>query len=365
MRVNCKRIFSVAPFIMTIHIIFIFVFSFGSAQTDPNSHIWRLSLLITHCTMLFLELAAYLIAFYLRKNDKSVKLLKFLQSYVMLVMIMGAVAIVTIDQLVSSNITAYIMITLFVGTFLLIKPLLSSIYFLASYISFYFLISIFNADSNTLLSNRVNGLTTAVLGFVLSLILWRQNSVTIIQSQCINDQRRKLESANQKLEQMAFFDALTGLSNRRYFDQVLQKEISLNYRKGYESYLIMLDIDLFKNINDIYGHPTGDLLLVEISKLLSSNIRQYDTLSRLGGEEFLLLLPQTTFDDAVAVAEKLRRLLEEHVFYIKDYTIHITASFGVSRLSYTSDPQLIAQYANVDNALYHAKQSGRNCIKIA
>ena len=364
-RINYRRILFGAPFIMAIHAILILVFIFDNVDPDPVSRLWRESLFIIHSIMLLSTLIAFFIAFYLRKNDGSVKLMQFLQYYVMFIMISGAIGIVTIDQLVTTNITAYTLINLAIGAFLLIQPLRSLLYYTISYAAFYFIIAYSNPAADTLLSNRINALATAALSFVLTLILWRQSKVNVTQRRQIDDQNKALEEANRKLEKMAFVDSLTGLSNRLYFDKILQKEISLNCRKGYDSYLIMLDIDLFKNINDVYGHPIGDALLVEIGKLLLGNIRKYDTLCRLGGEEFLLLLPQTCAEEALAVAEKLRHMMETHAFCIKDHIIHITASFGVSRLSYTSDPHLITQYAQVDNALYIAKQSGRNCVKTA
>ena len=283
----------------------------------------------------------------------------------MAVLMSGAVVITAVDQLVTTNVTAYILINLAVGAALLVHPVQSFICYAGSYVAFHFIIALGNPALDTLLSNRINGLVSAVLGFLLTFIMWQQNQVRIIQNSRIDEQHKALEDANRKLEKMAFFDSLTGLSNRRYFDQVLQKEVSLSSRMGYDSYLIMLDIDLFKNVNDMYGHPIGDELLIEISKLLSQHIRKYDTLSRLGGEEFLLLLPQSTADEALSVAEKLRCVLETHAFCIKDYIIHTTASFGVARLSHTTDPQLTAHYTKVDKALYLAKQSGRNCIKSA
>jgi diguanylate cyclase (GGDEF)-like protein len=363
--INVRRILFGAPFIACIHAALILMFIFNKADNDAVSLIWRLSLVITHSIMLVLMTIAFIIALYLNRKGKSGPLARFLQAFVMIAVLSGAIAITAIDQLVTTNVTAYILIQLAVGAALLVHPAHSFVYYFVSYLAYYFFVGLNNPVSDALFSNQINGLASAVLGFLLTYIMWRQNRIRLVQSNRINEQRRELEDANRKLEKMAFFDSLTGLPNRRYFDQVLQKEISLNSRMGYDSYLIMLDVDLFKNINDMYGHPIGDELLIEIGRLLSDNIRKYDTLSRLGGEEFLLLLPQTTADEAFNVAEKLRGVLETHMFCIKDYLIHITASFGVSRLSYVSDPQLFAHYAKVDSALYLAKQSGRNCIKSA
>lgn len=363
--INARRIMFGAPFVLMIHAALVLLFALNGSYDNAVSQLWRELLIITHSIMFVLVAIAFLIAFYLTKNSQSTALAKFLQYLVLAVMMCGAVAITAIDQLVTTNVTAYILIDLAVGTALLIHPLQSFFFYAFSYVGFHYLIALNSTSMEALLSNRVNGLASVVLGFLLTLIMWRQTQVRITQNSQLDEQHKELEDANRKLEKMAFFDSLTGLPNRRYFDQVLQKEISMSSRLGYDSYLIMLDIDLFKNINDMYGHPIGDELLVEIGRLLSENIRKYDTLCRLGGEEFLLLLPQTTREEALVVAEKLRYVLEAHAFCIKDYIIHTTASFGVARLSQTTDPQLASHYTKVDNALYLAKQSGRNCIKSA
>lgn len=365
-RINIRRILFGTPVAILIHSVLILVIGLSKISSDGYSILWKRSLMIIHGAMLICMLVCFLIAYYLhRRNDKPLWLAKFLQYFIMSELVTGGISLAAIDQLVTINITPYIIVCLIVGTFLLIRPFHSLIYYIISFIAFYIVMAGSRLPADMLLSNLINGLAVAILGFLLTLIIWRHNNLSLIQRDRIIEQSIALEEANRKLEKMAFFDSLTGLPNRQYFDLELQKEISLNYRMGYDSHLIMLDIDLFKNINDTYGHPIGDALLIEIGKLLSDNIRKYDTLCRLGGEEFLLLLPQTTAEEAFSVAEKLRCIFESHHFCIKDHILHLTASFGVSRLSYTSDPQVIAQYAQVDNALYLAKQCGRNCVKIA
>lgn len=364
-RINVRHILIGSPVAASINSLLILSLGFSPTSNNASSLLWKHSLIITHGLMMVCMLICFLIANYIRKNGENLPLSRFLQLFVMTVICGGGIALASIDQLVTTSITPYILVNLTVGAFLLIRPIISLFYYISSFTIFYFLIALNNLPSDMLLSSRINGIAAAILGFLLTIILWRHNQINITQRKYIIEQSLELEEANRKLEKMAFFDSLTGLPNRQYFDQVLQKEISQNSRMGSESYLIMLDIDLFKSINDMYGHPVGDALLIEIGKLLSDNIRKYDTLCRLGGEEFLLLLPKTTADEALSVAEKLRCLLEQHTFFITDHILHITASFGVARLSYTSDPKVIAQYAKVDNALYLAKQCGRNCVKSA
>ncbi len=362
---NTRRVLYCSPIVVMVNILHVFFFSFTYSGTSGNTDLWKEELSIAHACMMLWMVACMILALYL-KDKPNRRLLNYFLKYLMIAGFgAGGIAIVVIDQLVTTNISPFIILSVIVATSLFNHPLRSLLYYTIIYTAFYFLIGIHNPSAEVLFSNRVNGFATVVFCFVLSVIMWRHQYTNIRQRSYINDQRIKLEQANQKLNRMAFYDSLTGLPNRQHFDQVLQKEIAMNSRMAYNSYLIMLDIDWFKNINDMYGHPIGDELLISIACLLSENIRIYDTLCRLGGEEFLLLLPHTEAEEALVVAEKLRRVLESHTFCINDHIIHITASLGVSRLSYTSDPQLIAQYAKVDNALYQAKQCGRNCVKSA
>lgn len=156
-------------------------------------------------------------------------------------------------------------------------------------------------------------------------------------------------------------DALTGLYNRRYFDERLQHELRRHERYGHELGIIMLDIDHFKSINDTFGHPLGDEVLRELSVLLSRQLRYADCVARYGGEEFVILLPYTTAEHAWTLADRLRRKIASHRFCSNTIDRKITVSLGVTgfrpELGITKE-QLINQ---ADVGLYKAKNQGRNC----
>ncbi len=160
---------------------------------------------------------------------------------------------------------------------------------------------------------------------------------------------------NEKLESLATVDYLTKLYNRRYLNGVISKEAFRHNRFGGNLSVIIFDIDFFKKINDRYGHDVGDYVLKKISEIISNSIRNVDTFGRWGGEEFILLLPNTSEEQSFNKAEKLRKMIESYPF---QYGISITCSFGVaSKLqgeSYTS------WIKHADIALYEAKKSGRN-----
>lgn len=165
---------------------------------------------------------------------------------------------------------------------------------------------------------------------------------------------------SKELELASSTDMLTGLLNRRALQAALEAEKSQFLRHSYPFSLIMLDLDRFKRINDRYGHATGDELLVRIAQLLKSEVRQQDLVSRWGGEEFLILLPQTNHPQAMVVAEKLRHAIESLDLTGIGVAGSITASFGVQCIS-GLDPAVDLVSAT-DRDLYQAKRQGRNRV---
>ncbi|MBI5417704.1 sensor domain-containing diguanylate cyclase [Candidatus Poribacteria bacterium] len=167
-----------------------------------------------------------------------------------------------------------------------------------------------------------------------------------------------------RMKDMAIHDGLTGLYNHRYFQASLEKEINRAGRHKGELYVMLLDIDYFKDYNDRYGHQKGDILLQEISKLFTINVRTVDLVARYGGEEFAIILPHTDRKGAFKVAERIREAIETYPFKGKDdkEVVHKTISIGLASYAKKKNKMDLIGYA--DNALYHAKHSGRNMIKI-
>jgi len=154
-------------------------------------------------------------------------------------------------------------------------------------------------------------------------------------------------------------DYLTGLNNRQKFEIAINEEISRAQRYHHPFSVIMIDIDYFKMVNDTFGHDAGDIVLKEFSQLLTDNIRQADILARWGGEEFIILCPNTQIDGAKSLAETLRVKIQEHIFSDIGQK---TASFGVTQ--YQDGTDLKTVFINVDNALYRAKEDGRNRVVV-
>ena len=177
----------------------------------------------------------------------------------------------------------------------------------------------------------------------------------------VRERTLKLEELNEQLMIANTIDPLTNLYNRRYISGKISEEIQRYERTNRPFSLILTDIDYFKEVNDQFGHDCGDEVLKTISRLLHKEIRNVDTLSRWGGEEFLLLLPDTSLEAAYQVAERMRLKVQMQPFSYEGVAFKLTMTFGISAC--TEDMNVKSLVKKADNALYSGKQSGRNCIR--
>ena len=183
--------------------------------------------------------------------------------------------------------------------------------------------------------------------------------------QKLHEMEKLAEVAQHAIEEQrkkAMHDALTGLPNREAYDQRLDQEITRLQRYGNKLSLMVCDIDLFKRINDNYGHLAGDKVLKIIAKSLQINLRDSDFIARFGGEEFVALMPETSREEAKLVADKLRQKIENSPFSFKKEPVQITISFGISEFAQNESADEV--FARADKALYEAKDNGRNQVKL-
>lgn len=176
---------------------------------------------------------------------------------------------------------------------------------------------------------------------------------------------RQLRKAHAKIERLAVTDELTGIANRRYFLQRFEEEVDRARRYGSNLSLIMLDIDLFKDVNDTYGNQVGDLVLQEVARLLNANIRTSDLIARYGGEEFAILIPSMSKKEAAQAAEKLRNIIEVNDMLMEGPSVHVTISAGVSDIDSIREEEGKLRdklLRHADKALYQAKAAGRNRV---
>lgn len=167
---------------------------------------------------------------------------------------------------------------------------------------------------------------------------------------------------NHYLFSISHTDPLTGLYNRRHLESALEYEIKRARRKDYPLGLIFVDLDYFKKINDRFGHARGDQVLVQTAEILVESLREMDIACRLGGEEFVILLPDTNLRDIESITRRLQKNIANHSFHHKQEVFHVTASFGYGYYKSAIDLDYSQFLERIDRALYQAKEGGRNRI---
>jgi diguanylate cyclase (GGDEF)-like protein len=211
-----------------------------------------------------------------------------------------------------------------------------------------------------------------ILGLALGVVLsWRWSVHLLVRQKRILEQavhrrtedleleKSELMRAREQMRHFAEHDDLTGLWNHRIIIERLRQEVDRSRREGTTLSVILVDFDHFKNVNDTFGHPAGDLVLKEVGAIFPNAVRSYDWVGRYGGEEFLLILPGSNFAGARFRAEQLRTAVEAAYIHDGERAIPITASFGVAS-GFPANFEVLIHSADV--ALYRAKDNGRNCV---
>lgn len=198
------------------------------------------------------------------------------------------------------------------------------------------------------------------LGFIIFLIssfwIYRESAHKKYKEQ-LNQLLRELEQKNRLLQEISITDKLTGLFNRVKTDETLQTNIVMFERYGNTFSIIILDVDHFKKINDNHGHSVGDSVLKEFASILKQHIRSTDIIGRWGGEEFIIIAPETDAQGAIKLSEALRKVINTHSFAKIG---RVSASFGISEISIGDTSKELINRA--DEALYNSKENGRDRV---
>ena len=182
-------------------------------------------------------------------------------------------------------------------------------------------------------------------------------------NQQLRQQATELQSLNEELRRLTITDPMTGLHNRRHFDAIMETDLALSRRHNEVSSIIIIDLDHFKNINDTFGHKTGDRVLIHVANILKSNLRKTDAICRIGGEEFAVISRRAGIEDAMTVGEKLRKAVEMNPLQAGKNCISLTISIGISSLPSTKqNTQPDDIFRKADAALYFSKEHGRNRV---
>lgn len=273
------------------------------------------------------------------------------------IVLMFSSVIALFDQVTTGHITLFSIHLLSFGLLIYMKPYKSIYIYGIPFVIFLTGVLVFQPDSSLQLTHLING-TIIYIGVVFAGTRFYQSNIKE------RDFKRVLLDKNAELKILSTIDPLTKLANRRLFERQVAYEASINRRYNHEASLLLIDIDHFKVINDTYGHDAGDYILKELSAMFKSKVRESDTVARFGGEEFMLLLSHTDIDGARVLAKRINQLVESHTYTYLEYTIKLTVSIGVTRLIHEEKDGFNTSYKLVDDALYEAKNTGRNKVVI-
>ncbi|MBA1148614.1 GGDEF domain-containing protein [Ectothiorhodospiraceae bacterium WFHF3C12] len=354
---NLRRLAIICAVGIPVSAAHVVLFWLDAPRATPAQADWRLGIIVAHCAMAALE-AVFLIAAYRMLRRPRGRLGPYVAQFsaIAAVVFFGA-AITAVDQLVTPNMTPFLVAAILVAVVFIMHPLPALTVYTGAFVLFYWAVGLVRTDEAVVLSNRVNGLTAVALGFSLAMMLWTSYLRRAQQQLHIADQQARLQA-------LATVDPLTGVLNRRRFEEAVATEVARLGRSHDESCLLLMDMDHFKAINDRFGHPVGDQVLRFVAALLQQNLRRYDVLARWGGEEFIMLFPGTSLAAGREIAEKLRRAIEHADFDAGGEPVGLSASFGLVALGTTGPGAFAETYARADKALYAAKDQGRNRVEI-
>jgi len=341
-----------------LHVVF-FMLSHPE-RTGGAETLWSTGIIAAHLGLMAVMTVLGLTAKCTNINGAAARIIS--TAIVPLILAVG-IAVAVIDQLVTPNITPYLVACTIAAVVFITPPFLTISAYAAALLVFFITLGFVQPDEAVLLSNRVNGFTFTGIGIVLSLVLWGKHTTMIDQQSQITRQTEELRVKNEQLENLASFDPLTGLYNRRKFDKLLEHQFSC-CSPGENFSLIIMDLDRFKTVNDRWGHIIGDRVLAETAQLLRDQAADGEIFARWGGEEFILALPGFSEQETASYAERLRRAIEAHSFARGSEAsgITVTASFGAVVFQCCSGLTLDEIIRQADHSLYQAKNLGRNRV---
>lgn len=301
---------------------------------------------------------------HLRRNVEILWQGVALQSAFCIAYLTFAAAASILDVSIGNGIGTFLIVCEGIAVISLMRPVFSAAIFGLAFLVFWSILRTQSIDPTLMSSLKIQAIAGVVMAETLSLIMWHQYTRTVLLRRQLSRSNEVLQAQQQELVTLAERDALTGLYNRRQFMRLAEMELVRADRMPRGTSLLMVDLDFFKKVNDEHGHPAGDGVLQQVAAILLGSVRASDLVGRMGGEEFIVLLPYTTPEQAIQVAEKLRVALRAHPLKIEHLELPITASFGVTGLTETQRAPLQALYTAADLALYAAKHGGRDRVEV-
>ncbi len=362
--VNLDRLRALCPVVAVINGLdaLVFLVQLMGGSLSGAAYKWTLSLCVLHTVMGVAMVGGALAAHQLRGAVHSFWA-KWLPTLVAGLGMLFAAAIVAADQWVTPNITPYLIGCVLISVALYIRPGPSACLYLLAYGGLFYAMGMVQESPAQLLSNRLNGLAASIVGWALSVVLWRKFTIIALQQDLLTRANTELQSKQRDLERLTRLDGLTGLFNRNTFVDLTVQEFDRAQRQGNDTAILLLDLDHFKLINDTWGHPAGDAVLRNVANAMRAAVRSTDLVGRLGGEEFVVLLPGTSIVAARTLAEKLRARLQGSPTRWENGIIACTASIGMAGTTAKEKRDFDSLYNEADKALYMAKTRGRNRVE--
>lgn len=358
LRLN-RRVALMGPLLVVVHLAHVGVFAFRLGE-EPVAG-WASGIFTAHLVMAVVAagLSAGCVRLLRRERPWAFRARSALAIGAAWLYLLFSACIAGVDQAVTSSVTPFVVGSLAVALALPLPASVGAIGHAAALVVFAAMMARAQPDPEIRLSNQVNGLTLSVFAFAMSRVVEGARVREFATRRLIERQQAALEKANEELRRLATQDALTGLANRRHLLARTEQLRAVAARHRRALSVVAFDVDHFKQVNDTYGHAVGDDVLREVAQALRDTLRVTDIAGRMGGEEFVVVLPETPFDGAFEVAERVRQRVERIRLESRP-ELRVTVSAGVADLDTRAPNAIDEGFARADTALYEAKNGGRN-----
>lgn len=361
---NMRRLRWLIPVFVVVNLLLLTVFALDASPGTPVQLAWRQAVMQVFAATVVIMVVLMLGVWRVMRRNRVDRWVRALQFVAPLAFLLFTIVLTVLDQRVTPNISPYLLGCMSISLLFMLPPATTAWLFSIGYVLFFVGMGMTQPDATLLLTNRGNGLGATALALVMAFWLWRRNTQYALLQRELTARNATLEKQQAELVWLATRDALTGLYNRRELLRLAELELRRTQRHGGFTSAIVIDLDFFKTINDRHGHPAGDQVLVHVAQRLLSGVRVTDVVARIGGEEFMILLPNTDIDAATGLSQKLRGLLHDAPARISDeLKISVTGSFGVGCMPGGRGGTVASLYAAADNALYEAKRRGRDRVE--
>ncbi len=356
MLMNRRRmiIFSVLTMVLELSLIVIHDVRY---LLEKNGEINILVSYLVFHSMIFLLGAFVLTMFLVYKNKYEKNVYRWIVEVTTVIGMLCIAGIGVLDLYTIGTITSYTTIQVVFGVIILIKPPRNYLVYTIPHVLFLGCVLYVEKNPNLLMDTVVNSTMYYFCVLLISKILY-ENHVSSLERNIV------LEEANKKLEHLSNFDYLTNLYNRRHFEDLLKSQFRDDtYFMDKNSVMVIMDIDHFKHVNDVYGHKAGDEVLKEVAEILKRSLSSGNMIARWGGEEFIMFFPETFPKQVEKVADNIRTTIEQTEVIFNHQKICVTASFGMTMIHGNDDFSITEGFKHADEALYLAKDNGRNRIE--